>query len=144
MVFYETMEREIIAKDEIIEKFSRASGRGGQNVNKLSTKAEVRWNVGKSKKFSSEKKEKIRRVLANKINAKGELIVVSQEERSQLQNRELAIEKLNNLVKSALIPKKKRKPTKPTMASKERRLAIKKRLKEKKTWRKKPAQGWSA
>ncbi len=83
----------------------------------------------------SEEKEKIKRVLANKINTKGELVVVSQEARTQRQNRELAIEKLNYLVRTALIPKKKRKPTKPTKASKERRLVSKKRLSEKKKWR---------
>jgi ribosome-associated protein len=126
---------DIIPRDEIIEKFSRAGGAGGQNVNKLSTKAEVRWNVGKSKLFSQEEKEKIKRALANKINKEGELIVVSQEARTQSQNRELAIERLNNLVKSALITRKKRKPTKPTKASKERRLSSKKRLSEKKKWR---------
>jgi ribosome-associated protein len=126
---------DIIPRDEIIEKFSRAGGAGGQNVNKLSTKAEVRWNVGKSKLFSQEEKEKIKRALANKINKEGELIVVSQETRTQSQNRELAIERLNNLVKSALITRKKRKPTKPTKASKERRLSSKKRLSEKKKWR---------
>jgi ribosome-associated protein len=135
---------DIVPRKEIIEKFSRAGGAGGQNVNKLSTKAEARWNVGKSKAFTQEEKEKIRRALGNKINAKRELVVVSQIARTQRQNRELAIERLNNLVKSALIPKKKRKPTKPTKASKERRLTGKKRLKEKKMWRKKPAQGWSA
>ncbi|MFH0803868.1 MAG: alternative ribosome rescue aminoacyl-tRNA hydrolase ArfB, partial [Candidatus Tagabacteria bacterium] len=120
----------IIPKTEITEKFSRASGAGGQNINRVSTKAEARWNVGKSKAFAPEEKEKIRRVLANKINVKGELVVISQETRTQLKNRELAIERLNNLVKSALIPKKKRKPTKPTKASKERRLSEKKRLSE--------------
>jgi len=125
----------IIPKSEITEKFSRAAGKGGQNVNKLSTKAEARWNIGKSKAFTQEEKEKIKRVLANRINAKGELVVVSQEARTQFKNREQAIERLNNLVKSALIPKKKRKPTKPTKASKERRLQSKKRLSEKKRWR---------
>ncbi len=135
---------EIIPRTEITEKFSRSSGAGGQNINRVSTKAEARWNVGKSKAFSLEEKEKIRQVLANKINAKGELVIVSQEARTQMQNRELAIERLDNLVKSALIPKKKRKPTKPTKASKERRLVAKKQLREKKMLRKRPAQGWSA
>lgn len=120
---------------EITEKFSRSSGAGGQNINRVSTKAEARWNLNKSKAFNQEEKEKIRRVLANKINVKGELVVVSQEARTQMQNREQAIERLNNLVKSALIPKKKRKPTKPTKASRERRLASKKHLSEKKKWR---------
>jgi len=125
----------VVPESEISEQFSRSSGKGGQNVNKLSTKAEVRWNVDESKSFSREEKEKIKKVLINKINKEGNLIVVSQEERSQLQNRERAIERLNNLVKSALILKKKRKTTKPTKASKERRLQSKKRLSEKKKLR---------
>ncbi len=127
----------IIPRGEITEKFSRSSGAGGQNINRVSTKAEARWKVNASKAFTSEEKEKIKRFLANKINAKGELIIVSQKERSQIKNREQAIERLNNLVKSALIPKKKRKPTKPTKASKERRLQSKKRLSEKKKLRSK-------
>ncbi len=125
----------MIPREEITEKFSRSSGAGGQNINRVSTKAEARWNIGASKSFTKKEKEKIRRVLANKINAKGELVVVSQVARTQFKNREQAIERLNNLVKSALIPKKKRKPTKPTKASKERRLQSKKRLSEKKKWR---------
>ena len=130
------MKEKIVPDSEITEKFSRSSGAGGQNINRVSTKAEARWNVGKSKVFSPEEKERIKRILANKINAKGELVVVSQEARTQFKNREQAIERLNNLVKSALIPKKKRKPTKPTKASKERRLQSKKRLSEKKKLRK--------
>ena len=125
----------IVPESEISEQFSRSGGKGGQNVNKLSTKAEVRWNVDESKAFNNEEKEKIKGILSNRINKKRELVIVSQEERSQLQNRERAIERLNNLVKSALIPKKKRKATKPTRISKERRLEEKRRLSEKKKWR---------
>ncbi len=132
MLIYAIMNGKIIPRTEITEKFSRAGGAGGQNVNKLSTKAEARWNIAKSKAFSQEEKEKIKRALGNKINAKGELVVVSQIGRTQMQNREQAIEKLNYLVKSALIPKKKRRPTKPTKASKERRLSTKKCHSEKK------------
>ncbi len=134
----------IVPESEIVEQFSRSGGHGGQNVNKLSTKAEVRWNIDESKAFNEEEREKIKQILSNKINKKGELIVVSQEERSQLQNRERAVERLNNLIKAALVPEKERKATKPTRASKERRLTEKRRLGEKKMWRKKPAQGWSA
>ena len=125
----------IVPESEITEKFSRSGGHGGQNVNKLSTKAEARWNIDESKAFSDEEKEKIKKFLANQINKKGELIVVSQEERSQLQNREQAVERLNNLIKAALVPEKERKATKPTFSSKERRLEAKKRLGEKKRWR---------
>lgn len=122
--------KSLVPISEISEHFSRSSGKGGQNVNKLSTKAEVRWNIDTSEKFTPEEKEKIKLVLANKINKKGDLFVVSQEERSQLQNRERAIERLNNLIESALAPEKERVPTKPTISSKERRLEEKKWVSE--------------
>lgn len=124
--------QKLVPESEISEQFSRSGGRGGQNVNKLSTKAEVRWNVGESKAFSDEEKEKIQQVLGNRISKKGELVITSQEERSQLQNRERAIERLNKLVNDALVPEKERKPTKPTAGSKERRLEEKRQLGEKK------------
>jgi len=128
-------EKKFVPDEEISEKFSHSSGRGGQNINKLSTKAEVRWNVDASMAFTPEEKEKIKQILANRINKEGELIIVSQEERSQMQNRERAIEKLNKLVEAALVPEKERKPTKPTKASKERRLEEKRRIGEKKKQR---------
>jgi len=125
----------IVPESEISESFSRSGGKGGQNVNKLSTKAEARWNIGNSQAFTDEQKEKIEQVLKNRINKEGELIVVSQEERSQLQNRQRAFQRLNELVLWALIPEKERIPTKPTRASKERRLEAKKLQKEKKSRR---------
>lgn len=125
----------LVPETEISEKFSRSGGRGGQNVNKLSTKAEVRWNIDESRAFSADQKEKIKEVLKNRINKEGELVIVSQEERTQLRNRQRAIERLNNLVAAALAPEKERIPTKPTIASKEKRLEEKKRISEKKKWR---------
>ncbi len=125
----------IIPKTEITEKFSRSSGAGGQNINRVSTKAETRWNIDKSKVFTQDEKEKIKEVLGKRINKEGELIVISQAERSQKQNRERAFERLNNLVETALIPEKERIATKPTFASKERRLTEKKHLGEKKKMR---------
>lgn len=124
--------QKLVPENEITEQFSRSGGSGGQNVNKLSTKAEVRWNVESSTAFTDEEKEKIKQVLENRINKEGELIIASQEERSQLQNRERAIERLNNLVSGALIPEKERIATKPTRSSKERRLEAKKHQGEKK------------
>ena len=136
----EDVQKFIIPENEIAEQFSRSGGSGGQNVNKLSTKAEVRWNIDASKAFNDEEKEKIKQVLGNRINKEGELIITSQEERSQLQNRERAIERLNNLVSDALIPEKERVATKPTRSSKERRLETKKhRGKTKKMRSQKPS-----
>ncbi len=124
--------QKLIPENEIAEQFSRSSGAGGQNINRVSTKAEVRWNVDASKAFNNEEKEKIKQVLGNRINKEGELIITSQEERSQLQNRGRAIERLNNLVRDALILEKERIATKPTRSSKKRRLEAKKRQGEKK------------
>ncbi len=132
--------KSLVPISEIREHFSRSSGKGGQNVNKLSTKAEVRWNVDASEGFSPEEKEKIKEILRNRINKRGELVVVSQEERSQLQNRERAIERLNNLVEAVLMPEKERIPTKPTIGSKERRLEEKKKQAERKKLRAKKPQ----
>lgn len=125
----------IVPESEITEQFSRSGGKGGQNVNKLSTKAEVRWNIDASMEFTPEEKDKIKQILGNRINKEGELIVISQAERSQKQNRERAYERLNNLVMAALEPEKERVATEPTPASRERRLTEKKRLGEKKRMR---------
>ncbi len=128
-------ESRMVPESEITEKFSRSGGKGGQNVNKLSTKVEVRWNVDASSAFTSEEKERIKEILGNRINKEGDLIIFAQEERSQKQNRERAIERLNNLVSAAIIPEKERIATKPTQSSKERRLDEKKHQGEKKKWR---------
>jgi ribosome-associated protein len=111
---------------------SRSSGPGGQNVNKVNTKVELRFHVASSAILSEEEKSLIMAKLAKKINSEGELILVSQSERSQLKNKEKAIEKFYSLLTRALTPRKKRKPTKPSQASKEERLEEKRKLAEKK------------
>jgi len=115
---------------------SRSSGPGGQNVNKVSTKVELRFNIGKSLLLSVEEKELIRERLRKKINSEDELIIISQSERSQVRNKEKVIEKFISLIALALTPKKKRKPTKPSAAAKEKRLEEKRILAEKKESRK--------
>ena len=97
-------EKDLIPEDEIEYQFSRSSGKGGQNVNKVETKVEIRFNIIRSKAFSDEEKEKIKKSLTNRINKEGDLIVVSEEERSQLDNRRIALEKLNEMIKEALKP----------------------------------------
>ena len=104
---------------------SRSSGSGGQNVNKLNTKVELRFNISTSTHLSDDEKRKIFTKLSSRINDAGELILVSQSERSQLKNKEDVIEKFYQLIAKALKPTKKRRPTKPTKASKERRLESK-------------------
>ena len=116
---------------------SRSSGPGGQNVNKLSTKVELRFNILQSNLLSEEEKGIILEKLSSKINASGELIAVSQNERSQLQNKEKTLERFYTLIAKALTPVRKRKPTRPSRAVKEKRLEDKRLTGEKKERRKK-------
>ena len=130
-------EQNFIPEDEIEFQFSRSSGKGGQNVNKVETKVEIHWNINNSKAFSEEEKEKIKQSLAKRINQEGDLIIRSEEERSQLKNRRIALEKLNEMIKEALKPEEERISTKPSKAIKERRLKEKKLISEKKKLRQK-------
>ena len=121
---------------EFIFNASRSSGPGGQNVNKVSTKVELRFNVLHSDLLSEKEKEILLTRLEKKINSEGFLIIVSQSERSQLKNKEKTIEKFYTLLKKSLTPVKKRKPTKPDAAAIEKRLEEKKMNAEKKLRRK--------
>ena len=123
---------------ELLFSASRSSGPGGQHVNKVNTKIELRFHIPSSVLLSEEEKEILLQKLKNKINKDGELIIVSQENRSQLKNKEAAIEKFLDMLKKALTPTKKRKPSRPTRASLEKRLDKKKLVSEKKSQRKKP------
>jgi len=117
---------------EFVFTASRSSGPGGQNVNKVSTRVELRFNVTQSQLLTEAEKEIIQIKLASKINSEGEFILVSQIERSQLMNKENVIEKFYLLIIKALTPVKKRKPTKPSRAAKEKRLEEKRMRAEKK------------
>ncbi len=125
-----------IPESELTITFARSSGAGGQNVNKTSTKVIIHWSVGKSVVLSEEEKNRVREKLANRINNEDQLVVVSEEERSQLQNRELAVAKLQELVNGALYVPKVRRATKPTKSSKIKRLESKKIRSQIKTARK--------
>ena len=120
-------------ENEFVFQASRSGGPGGQNVNKVSTKVELRFTVGTSALLSDEEKQMITEKLANKINKLGELVLVCQTERSQLSNRDKVIEKFYYIINKALTPKTKRIRTKPSKASIERRIEAKKiqsRIKE--------------
>ncbi len=128
--------RERDFSSELTFSASRSSGPGGQHVNKVSTKVELRFHVMESKLLTPEEKELILEKLAKRINQLGELVLVSQVERSQLKNKEKVIEKFYDLLTKALTLRKRRKPTKPSAASKEKRLEEKRLQGEKKERRK--------
>jgi ribosome-associated protein len=120
---------------EITFATSRSSGPGGQNVNKVNSKVTLQWNVSQSSAITVEEKEIIQLKLASIITKDGFLQITSQEKRSQLQNKEAVIQKLEKLLIKAFEKKKARKPTKPSKAAKQKRIQQKKLRGEKKKWR---------
>jgi len=106
-------------------KTSRSGGKGGQHVNKVSSKVELNYDFESSALFNAGQKERLKQKLATKMTAEGEIQVISEEERSQFLNKERALEKLQILIRNALHIQKARKSTKP------KKSAIEKRLKNK-------------
>lgn len=125
-----------VPESEIQIDFARSGGPGGQNVNKTETKAQLRWNIEASHAFSDSQKARLKKALEKRLTKTGEIVLSSESERSQNQNRDAVIERLQSIVQSALTPKKKRIPTKPTRSAKERRLKEKKKQSRKKRLRK--------
>ena len=131
-----------IPEHELQIDFVRSSGPGGQKVNKTSSKAQLRWNVGASASFSEEQKARIREAAGNRLNADDEIVLSADTERSQLQNRADVVARLERLVAHALTPKKERKETKVPRSQKRKRLEGKRRDAEKKRMRKPPKGDW--
>jgi ribosome-associated protein len=121
--------------DELEWHAVRASGPGGQNVNKVASKVELRFNLPGSRVLSAAVKERLGRLGKGRLDADGWLFVVDQSTRDQRRNLDAARRKLAELVRRALTPPKKRKPTAPTVAARRRRLEQKRRQSSKKQGR---------
>ena len=124
-----------IPRSELEYRASRAGGAGGQHVNTSSTRIELLWNVARSGALDVERRARVAARLATRIDGEGWLRVVSSARRSQQQNREAAEARLAELVRGALVVQKRRRPTRPTRASKEKRIEEKRKRSETKRMR---------
>jgi ribosome-associated protein len=131
----EVSESLAIPRWELEVRASRAGGAGGQHVNTSSTRIELLWNVARSTVLDDERRARLAARLATRIDGEGWIRVVSSARRSQQQNREAAEARLAELVRGALVVPKRRRPTRPTRASKEERMKDKRKRGETKRMR---------
>jgi ribosome-associated protein len=115
-----------IDEGEIAESFVRASGPGGQNVNKLSTAVQLRFDVRHSRSLPPDVAARLERLAGSRLTREGTLLITAQRHRMQARNRQDALDRLIDLIRRAAVSPLKRRPTKPTAASRERRIEGKK------------------
>ena len=116
-----------IDEREIEENFVRASGPGGQNVNKLSTAVQLRFDVRHSPSLPDDVRGRLERLAGSRLTSDGVLVIIAQRHRTQARNRDDALDRLIDLIRQAAVRPIKRRPTRPTRASRERRIEGKKR-----------------
>jgi ribosome-associated protein len=116
-----------IDESEIEETFVRSSGPGGQNVNKVATAVQLRFDVAHSPSLPDDVRERLIRLAGSRITEDGVLVIDARRYRTQMRNRQDALDRLVSLIRRAAVRPRKRKPTRPTRAAKQKRLDRKKR-----------------
>ena len=114
-----------IADWELSESFMRSSGPGGQNVNKVSTAVELRFEADRSPHLSPSVKARLKKLAGRRWTVEGAIVLQVEDTRSQVRNREIARDRLVEMIRAALVPPKRRIATKPTLGSQRRRVAAK-------------------
>ncbi len=131
----EINEQLAIPDEELTFTFARSGGPGGQNVNKVSSKAVLRWDLAANSSLPEEAKARLRGQERRRITTEGQLVITSQTYRDQERNKQECLDRLIEMVRRALVAPKPRKATRPTRGSKQQRLAAKRRRAETKAAR---------